>query len=189
MQCRFCLEADDAPMISPCRCIGSVKYIHSACLHRWIREGDQIIEERLNCTICKYPLFDLEPIPKRDNVVYASLYNAPSVAVVFHYLFLVTGIHSTKPAFYHFKNSQLLIYFIYTLLFAKYMRTRHPRLYMDITIEKHLLSYWILQIYFIHSFLSEENVVMAIASNMCIVIQWNMHVQTLQSINEYLLKN
>lgn len=35
--CRVCLSEneDDNPLISPCSCIGSCKYIHLECLRHW----------------------------------------------------------------------------------------------------------------------------------------------------------
>jgi hypothetical protein len=189
MQCRFCLEIDDDPMIAPCRCTGSVRHIHTACLHRWIRQGDEIIEDRLICTICRYPLFDLDAIPSRDSPIYIPLYNVATVCVAFHYLFLIAGIHSSLPPIYYFRCAQMLIYLIYTLLFTKHIRTKHVNLYLDITIQKGAFRYFILQIYFLYSFLAEDSVLMALASNMAIGIHWNIHVQTLQEINSRLLKN
>lgn len=189
MQCRFCLETDDEPMISPCNCTGSVRYIHTSCLHKWIREDEYIVEERLICTICKAPLFDLEPIPQRHSATYAPLFNATSIAVAFHYLFLMTGIHSTTHPFYHFRRSQILIYAIYVILFATHIRTKHLKLYIDIAIRRNAHTFLVLQAYCLYCFLVEESVLMALVSDMTILIQWNTHVQTLQGINEHLLKN
>lgn len=35
--CRVCQEVDNGKLIAPCDCNGSVKYIHEACLEKWIR--------------------------------------------------------------------------------------------------------------------------------------------------------
>jgi hypothetical protein len=40
--CRICLEEEDVknpgenPFITPCKCIGSMKYIHVTCLRDWL---------------------------------------------------------------------------------------------------------------------------------------------------------
>ncbi|MEE6523920.1 hypothetical protein FKM82_023043, partial [Ascaphus truei] len=37
--CRICLMAGDTPenpLIAPCRCVGSLKYVHQECLKRWL---------------------------------------------------------------------------------------------------------------------------------------------------------
>ena len=52
--CRICMEADskDLPLIAPCKCSGTVKFIHEECLKTWIisQEGD--IDEA-QCELCK----------------------------------------------------------------------------------------------------------------------------------------
>ena len=52
--CRICMEPNsrDMPLISPCKCAGSVKYIHEECLKTWLisQEGD--IDEG-QCELCK----------------------------------------------------------------------------------------------------------------------------------------
>ena len=45
-----CLEdGSDSPLISPCRCTGSVKYVHQTCLQKWIKGNDI-----KSCELCKY---------------------------------------------------------------------------------------------------------------------------------------
>lgn len=39
LQCRICLmegPSEDDPLIQPCECTGSIKYVHANCLARWI---------------------------------------------------------------------------------------------------------------------------------------------------------
>jgi hypothetical protein len=64
MICRICLgeEEDDNPIISPCNCTGSVKFIHLNCIKEWL-EGKKHKKETpfvnsyiwrgLECEICK----------------------------------------------------------------------------------------------------------------------------------------
>ncbi|XP_064636819.1 E3 ubiquitin-protein ligase MARCHF8-like isoform X2 [Lineus longissimus] len=49
--CRIChCEAEpDLPLISPCMCAGSLKYVHQACLQQWIKSADT-----KSCELCKY---------------------------------------------------------------------------------------------------------------------------------------
>lgn len=58
MQCRICFETDHPEdMVSPCRCSGSIQYIHKTCLYaeqryrreEWERTGI------IRCTICREP--------------------------------------------------------------------------------------------------------------------------------------
>lgn len=51
MQCRICLEESDPDqMISPCRCRGSVAYIHRGCLQQYIQYYPDGI-----CRVCRTP--------------------------------------------------------------------------------------------------------------------------------------
>ena len=58
--CRVCFEdeADTDKLIAPCRCKGSSKYIHQACLRTWLMTQ---MRERIEakCEVCKY-LFNVE---------------------------------------------------------------------------------------------------------------------------------
>ena len=49
--CRIChCEAEvEAPLISPCVCAGSLKYVHQACLQQWIKSADT-----KSCEVCKH---------------------------------------------------------------------------------------------------------------------------------------
>jgi E3 ubiquitin-protein ligase MARCH1/8 len=49
--CRIChCEADiDAPLIAPCYCAGSLRFVHQACLQQWIKSSDI-----RSCELCKF---------------------------------------------------------------------------------------------------------------------------------------
>lgn len=63
--CRICLMEDneeDNPLINPCNCIGSVRFIHILCLRRWLKSkittknfNFLIVNsfKTLECEICK----------------------------------------------------------------------------------------------------------------------------------------
>nr|SVE75397.1 EOG090X0DX7 [Daphnia dolichocephala] len=50
--CRIChCEAEfEAPLVAPCCCAGSLKFVHQGCLQRWVQSSDM-----KNCELCKYP--------------------------------------------------------------------------------------------------------------------------------------
>jgi len=55
MECRFCLqpqEADKDPLISPCHCKGSAKYVHINCLKTW-RQTTVNPEAVERCQLCR----------------------------------------------------------------------------------------------------------------------------------------
>lgn len=49
--CRIChCEADaENPLLSPCYCSGSLKYVHQACLRQWLAAS-----ETRSCELCKF---------------------------------------------------------------------------------------------------------------------------------------
>lgn len=49
--CRIChCEADlDNPLLSPCFCSGSLKYVHQSCLRQWLTASDT-----RSCELCKF---------------------------------------------------------------------------------------------------------------------------------------
>ena len=53
--CRICFEKGEKnnPLISPCLCEGSIKYVHQNCLKKWLIKSN-IKPELAKCEICKY---------------------------------------------------------------------------------------------------------------------------------------
>jgi hypothetical protein len=47
MECRICRCKDDEPLISPCKCSGSSKWIHQSCLVQWFQ-----ISKTSRCELC-----------------------------------------------------------------------------------------------------------------------------------------
>ena len=53
--CRVCMEtATELPLISPCKCTGTLRYIHEACLKTWILSRTRAVQGS-SCEICKTP--------------------------------------------------------------------------------------------------------------------------------------
>ena len=44
------VQAGEAPLVSPCFCCGSLKFVHQDCLQRWIKSSDI-----KRCELCKFP--------------------------------------------------------------------------------------------------------------------------------------
>ncbi len=52
-QCRICLDEDDMTnLIAPCRCNGSVKYVHRDCIQTWIRFTENP-DLKKKCSMCQ----------------------------------------------------------------------------------------------------------------------------------------
>lgn len=60
--CRICLSDDSTtqnPLISPCKCIGSMKYIHLGCLQKWIASR-MVVRNTSNCMTYSWKSMDCE---------------------------------------------------------------------------------------------------------------------------------
>lgn len=44
-----CEGDDDCPLIMPCRCTGSLSFVHQGCLNQWIKSSDTRC-----CELCKF---------------------------------------------------------------------------------------------------------------------------------------
>lgn len=54
--CKICHmpARDDDPLISPCRCSGTVQYIHCGCLTRWLEILSKKSRKPPSCELCQY---------------------------------------------------------------------------------------------------------------------------------------
>lgn len=60
---RIChCEGDEGPLITPCHCTGSLRFVHQSCLQQWIKSSDTRC-----CELCKYEFImetKLKPLRK-----------------------------------------------------------------------------------------------------------------------------
>lgn len=57
-----CEGDDESPLITPCHCTGSLRFVHQACLQQWIKSSDTRC-----CELCKYEFImetKLKPLRK-----------------------------------------------------------------------------------------------------------------------------
>jgi hypothetical protein len=72
--CRICLETDeqDGSMIAPCKCSGSMKYVHSQCLRRWrCLSTNRLRPTYFRCDQCFTPY--MYGLPKNRSLFYQVL--------------------------------------------------------------------------------------------------------------------
>lgn len=48
-QCDSCEIQKESPLVAPCLCSGSLKFIHQACLQKWIKSSD-----KMSCELCQF---------------------------------------------------------------------------------------------------------------------------------------
>ena len=57
-QCRICLEGhiEGNMLIAPCKCTGSVQFIHEECMRHWIEKNREKKISQIRCELCKQPI-------------------------------------------------------------------------------------------------------------------------------------
>ena len=89
-ECRFCLMSDESltnPFLSPCKCTGSVKYVHQICLTKW-RKTDLRMGQDTNCPMClsiydKTIVFIFEDMPDYSQNRFVMFLLNPRMVVFF----------------------------------------------------------------------------------------------------------
>ena len=78
--CRICYEGetDENPLLTPCRCAGSVAHVHADCLRAWRR-----VKPTAACELCLAPWTQPQPLPVAVR---------ESVGIPCEYLFLRPGL-------------------------------------------------------------------------------------------------
>jgi hypothetical protein len=92
--CRFCFEKAESenPLIDPCNCIGSTKYVHVVCLRKW-RLHTTNNEWTNKCQLClsDYALYlrwQKEQLPILTNSLYILVEKHYAVTIILYYLHL-----------------------------------------------------------------------------------------------------
>lgn len=64
--CKYCLEEDKIKnLICPCKCNGSMKYVHPMCFYKWQDSCDHDEHYPMTCEICHYRyVFEKDPVSK-----------------------------------------------------------------------------------------------------------------------------
>jgi len=120
MQCRICLdESNPELMISPCKCRGSVKWVHSNCLHYWFKNNSRNCQKCNSCNF-KYQ-YQEESFFKKFIIDVINLLmdniHAYSCYVILFYIFFIIGVFLFNNIYYDFSLSfiteigNLIIYF------------------------------------------------------------------------------
>lgn len=190
--CRFCLSSDihsSNPFLSPCKCKGSLEFVHLKCLNQWRR----IDFERNGrfCFLCQtnYVLIDprqYETIPQTNTITLYILTYPGIVSLFYYYISIILKVNR-DPIFVEtmYVLSQYFIHIFYTVLFVKEWRVQNKKMYLQ-----ELKSIWTFVLLAMHSILFlqlEENLYIASpVLSFYLGIYWNQHIKHLQHVNERL---
>lgn len=105
--CRFCLSDDNEqinPLLSPCLCAGTMKFVHRNCLTQW-RTVAPFDRFRVNCQLCNTPYilqhrWLVENIPAPNHIWDNFLNQTFLITIFVHYIHLLV----MSQYFYKFIN-------------------------------------------------------------------------------------
>lgn len=119
-ECRICFNSGEEPLIAPCRCDGSIKWVHPACLEQWVLERyrqryKELLRQSNNssgisCELCKFEFWGqtkylqgiklLRVLLKSQSACYLAL-NLPVLGFLIYKFMRVTSIllKSTRSEF------------------------------------------------------------------------------------------
>lgn len=188
MQCRFCLD-ETGEMMAPCKCSGSIEYIHMDCLRRWVVQDGIINEDRVICGLCKTPMFRLETIPAGNNIELNIMYNATMAGIMIQYVFMVYNAYQLIRPIDNMKTAQVFTQSLYICLYMKYFRVKNVYIYLDIMLIRGSYIYIAAYLYFLYFFFYGNYIMMGFAMNLALTANWNEHIVILTKVNDFLIKN
>uniref|UniRef100_A0A096MH94 RING-type E3 ubiquitin transferase n=1 Tax=Poecilia formosa TaxID=48698 RepID=A0A096MH94_POEFO len=88
-----CEGDDESPLITPCHCTGSLRFVHQSCLQQWIKSSDTRC-----CELCKYEFImetKLKPLRKWEKLqMTASERRKIMCSVTFHVIAITCVVWS-----------------------------------------------------------------------------------------------
>lgn len=193
--CRICYEPDGQgnPLCQPCRCSGSLAYIHHSCLLRWIVQ-DGVLREQA-CHLCRHP-YQIDLVQRLEKIpgpheVWDFLLRTPLILLVAAHYSLAYILWITPPIL-RFSQIGRSIFFIhqfvhvsYCALFAAVASTNNVVNYIVLWNQQ---WYWIMLIHQVFLVLYKEGIQEAgYAADLWLAMYWHAHKSILKKLNERLL--
>jgi E3 ubiquitin-protein ligase DOA10 len=189
--CRFCLDSRNSkqdPLITPCECRGSMRYIHTDCLRHW-----RLLNPGRNgsmCLLCfhAYTLsFDdvLEVVPNEGSMAVffirmpAVLFLFVNYIAIFHY----TLLPRRAQHYDIIEGYEYAFQILYFLVFITQWNVKHKKLYFT-----HLFTKSFFFLVFIHLasnvYIHQHDFITGlIPMNVAMSYYWIYHKRALHAIN------
>jgi hypothetical protein len=192
--CRFCLETDTTltnPLISPCSCTGSVKYIHQKCLYKWILIDAS--SKKMHCSICN-KLFQIvspiEIVPQRNTISLVLLNNTFLIMLFLHYFKMVYWINEPYPlvraVIWNVTETNIAFHLILLILAYKNLYVVRPGDYWSISMNKYIGVSILHLISLMFPYPRSPIMIYYMAFNARSF--WTLHCETLERSNRLLLE-
>ena len=190
--CRFCHESTP-PLITPCSCSGSLKYIHKSCILRWATISGSLDYSKMTCSLCNTPYriseIRLERFFTRVYVVDVLFYNSAGFTIAMNYISVLYGIYTGERIEDRLLVAQIYVHLIYLLLYGMYLRIENIDLYASIAIQGWLYPYLCIQVFSSYLGIYERHTLMSITGIVMHTLLWRQHLQNLRLVNDALIKN
>ena len=203
-QCRFCLESDEEgeenPLINPCDCKGSAKYVHWDCLRRWAKTNP--VANGHSCKVCTsefhVELFaPLEVIPPETlSTLYLENTSLLSFLVQFLYILARARLHSMNGevpteefAWNILLQIQAFTHVLYVASFISNWRVQNRLLYLKVLWNSYLPRILVAHAGSIYFIFTQESVWMCFATYILLSRYWPEHIRTLIAVNTHVMKD
>ena len=195
--CRFCLDDKNEkknPFLSPCKCKGSIEFVHLYCLNRW---RNQNLEQNYKaCSLChtNYSLpneYSLEQVPKPN--IYLIVLEYPILTnLTVHYVWGVTiGMTTYRDVniigSYYYLQVFYNLYYISSMIFR--FRVLKQTRYLNLW--KQQARYLFFPFYLALLLISFQTYIPFswITTNFVMTMFWHTHLQILHQMNLEDLQN
>lgn len=200
-ECRFCLEpgaSPSNPLIEPCPCKGSVRFVHWQCLKRWVKL-DPATNGRA-CTICRLP-FEVSVFPGMESTdgiprwAHFAIYHSSVVNAIISYGILIliysTSIFDRNGAVWRTsRDGALASQAIYALCVWLYWRVKDRPTYSQIVLRSRIPGMLAAHAYSLYGILAapatSDYLGIAIM-HLMLKMYWLEHCAAIGKMNERLL--
>jgi E3 ubiquitin-protein ligase DOA10 len=146
-ECRYCLSFEKSEeFIIPCKCEGSIRYVHQSCLEEWIKNSKKDMQSSydenrcliysIDCELCKYKM---KCYPKFENNQFVSLLKTIKCSI--NSIQGVTFLFLHAMVLYYFFNKlNLLIYQAINLIYKNFKSKYLMRLANEASV--FLITLW-----------------------------------------------
>jgi hypothetical protein len=187
--CRFCLESKTTkknPLLEPCECRGSIRYVHEVCLTRWRRQDPARNAELCRLCMTAYKILELtalENIPDEFTIALWLLRYPILLCFLVNYPFLLQiSFLKTSQVEVFYQAYQVLFQLVYLVLFYREWRVKNKQLYWQ------LWSHWSIRLHILfhvamNGLLLQGHYIAIIPLNTVMGMYWHRHRNILLSIN------
>lgn len=189
--CRFCLDSRNMkknPLISPCECKGSMKYVHENCLSRWRRINPARNSEQ--CLLCFHPYHSeyeevIEILPDGHSFLVFLLRYPFVVCLSVNYIgFFHYSLSTSKDGMgLYYEQYQYIFQIVYCSFLFLQWKVKNRSAYWSLWNENHLSA-----LVFFHALINlcihSHMYSAVIPLNIVLGLYWKRHVEILQALNQ-----